>query len=105
SMSTLNSVNQVVVARCVYYVFLSESQVVIFNFIFLFSPLTVIGVIFQTSPPKRFAVSVDAHYRESENSRNSFFAFFSSTAAIHSKTPTYTFLSTNLSTDRKIFKI
>ncbi|MEY0591613.1 hypothetical protein AB7V80_19780, partial [Providencia manganoxydans] len=66
---------------------------------------TVIGVIFQTSPPERLAVSVDAHYRESENSGNPFFAFFYSTAALHSKSGVYTELYTKLSTAIKIIEI
>ena len=50
-------------------------------------------------------MSVDAHYRESENSGNPFFAFFYSTAALHSKSGVYTELYTKLSTAIKIIEI
>ncbi|MEY0502875.1 hypothetical protein, partial [Providencia manganoxydans] len=62
-------------ARCRILRFSIRKSSNYFQLFLSFFTSTVIGVIFQTSPPERLAVSVDAHYRESENSGNPFFAF------------------------------
>ncbi len=84
--------------RCCEEAYITFSSVRVKQF-FAFS-FQNLSLPFQCS--SRFALScsrsVDAHYRESEKSGNPFFAFFYSTAALHSKTPTYTDLYTKLST-------
>ncbi|MEY1390708.1 hypothetical protein AB7044_16630, partial [Providencia stuartii] len=58
-----------------YTTFFREKVKRLFSTFSFFFHLSLPLVSFLTWPPKRFVVTTDAHYRESENSSNPYFAF------------------------------